>query len=147
MRLFHFYRKGGDPAEPDSTALEQAGESGVRHAAYQRRIVLASCLLGAIGAGLGVVQSVVMAGQARSVTDVRAALAVTFTCGIVGVLLGVALACLFAPREFLTGPLGEQWMKLIGTKSVLVARILWAILGLVFMAVLVGFGLSLAFAK
>lgn len=43
--------------------------------------------------------------------------------GAFGFLFGVALMGLFAPYRYLAGPNGQQWMKHIGTNSVLVARI------------------------
>ena len=51
-----------------------------------------------------------------------------FLAGIIGILEGVAVTCLFAPRAFLVGPVGQKWMSLIGTKSVLGARITCAVL-------------------
>ena len=50
--------------------------------------------------------------------------------GAVGLVFGVAVACLFAPSSFLTSSVGQKWMKLIGTKSVLAARIVCLILAL-----------------
>jgi hypothetical protein len=57
------------------------------------------------------------------------------------------MACLFAPREFLTGPVGQKWMKLIGTKSVLVARIVCLIFGLIVAAPFVAIGMSITWGK
>jgi hypothetical protein len=37
-------------------------------------------------------------------------------------ILGVSLGCLFAPDRFLISPLGRKWLDLIGTQSVLGAR-------------------------
>lgn len=50
--------------------------------------------------------------------------------GVGGYMAGVAVVCLFAPREFLTGPVGKPWMKTIGTKSVTVMRIMCVLIGL-----------------
>ncbi|MEI8381890.1 MAG: hypothetical protein WCJ09_17305 [Planctomycetota bacterium] len=43
--------------------------------------------------------------------------------GAGGALLGSGAACLFAPKEFLTGPIGLKWMRLIGTENIIAARI------------------------
>lgn len=44
-----------------------------------------------------------------------------------GILWGVALACLFAPRSFLLSPAGAKWMRLIGAKTSFQARFVAAI--------------------
>jgi hypothetical protein len=41
---------------------------------------------------------------------------------ILGTLLGIALACTFAPSSFLNGPTGQKWLDFIGTRNVLAAR-------------------------
>ncbi len=51
--------------------------------------------------------------------------------GVGGAFFGIAIACLFAPRDFLAGLVGRKWMKLIGTENILVARIVCALLGVV----------------
>jgi hypothetical protein len=145
MGLLNFYRTAVEYAEPDSAALEQAGESGAIHAAYHRRIVQVSCWFGVIGTVLGVVLALVMVGQARSGKDLKGVLLAPFVFGAAGLLFGTALACLFAPRAFLTGPLGAKWMKLIGTDNVVVARLACAAFGLVVMAPFVLLGLAIAF--
>jgi hypothetical protein len=50
--------------------------------------------------------------------------------GIAGFAFGTSLACAAAPRSFLAGPAGRPWMKLIGTKSVAVARAVCLLLAL-----------------
>ena len=67
--------------------------------------------------------------------------------GAAGLLVGSAAACLFAPRAFLTGPLGEKWMRLIGTRSVAVARGVCLALALAVTAPVVGLGALIAFGK
>jgi hypothetical protein len=59
----------------------------------------------------------------------------------------MALACLFAPHDFLTGPVGKRWMKLIGTKSVPVARLACGLFGLVVGAPLILSGLLSALGR
>lgn len=88
-----------------------------------------------------------MAGDASSGQDARGLLLAPFLFCAGGLLYGVAMACLFAPRDFLAGPLGEKWMKLIGTKSIFGARIVCLFLGLITMAPFVGIGLVMVFAK
>ena len=124
-----------------------AGESGQRHSAYHKRIILVSSVFGILGAAIGIIASIALAVDAKSGKDIKGVLLTPFMFGAGGLLFGVAVACLFAPRDFLTGPLGKKWMKLIGTKSVLVARIVCLIFGLVILAPFVGIGLLLAIAK
>ncbi|MFL5341439.1 MAG: hypothetical protein ACJ8F7_14940, partial [Gemmataceae bacterium] len=40
-----------------------------------------------------------------------------------GFCLGVAAACLFAPTDFLAGPVGRKWMEFSGTQGVYRARV------------------------
>jgi hypothetical protein len=47
-----------------------------------------------------------------------------------GILFGVSMACLFAPARFFESSLGERLMRLVGTKSVVLARIVSMIVGL-----------------
>lgn len=55
-----------------------------------------------------------------------------------GYCLGVCLTCVVAPADFLRGPQGRKWMKLIGTKSVALARVVCAVLGVILFAALAG---------
>jgi len=43
--------------------------------------------------------------------------------GFVGYLMGMSVMCLLAPRRFLGGPTGGEWMRRIGTQNVMVARV------------------------
>jgi hypothetical protein len=147
FHLFRFYREATTYTSPDQPALEQAGEARERHAAYHRRIVLVSGLFGALGVVFGLALSFVATGDTKSGKDVKQGLLAPFLFGAAGMLLGVAIACLFAPREFLAGPVGQKWMKLIGTKSIMLARIVCLLLGLVVMIPMVAIGLLIAFAK
>ena len=67
--------------------------------------------------------------------------------GASGFFFGMAIMCLVAPQGFLTGPVGQPWMKLIGTKSVRVARIACFLFGLVVTIPLVLIGLVIALSK
>jgi len=144
MGLFDFFRGASDYVHPDPAALDQAGETGPRHAAYHQRIVWISSACGMIGAILGIMTSV---GLVQSDKSGRGVLLAPFMFGAAGLLLGAATACMFAPRAFLTGPLGQQWMKLIGTKSVLVARMVCGVWGLLIGGPLIAIVLLILFGK
>jgi hypothetical protein len=139
--LFRFYEKTGEYMTPDPTAVEKAGELGERHATYHRRIVLVGGIFGAIGAALGLALSIGTSTADKADKDVKGILLAPLMFAAAGVLFGVAMACLFAPTEFLMGPVGRKWMKLIGTESVRGARLTCLIFGLVVMAPFVGCGL------
>jgi hypothetical protein len=47
-------------------------------------------------------------------------------CVAAGLSFGIAVGCLFAPLDFLLSPIGGKWLKMIGVKSVLAARIVCA---------------------
>jgi hypothetical protein len=51
---------------------------------------------------------------------------------------GVAFGCLLATEEFLASPIGELWLKLIGTKNRTMARIVCVITVLVGVTILAG---------
>ncbi len=147
MGLFEFFNAAGQFSKPDPSAIEQAGETGQHHANYHKKIVLISCVCGAVGVLGGLALSYFTAADAQTGRDFRVVIMGPILFGAAGLLLGVALACLFAPREFLTGPLGQKWMTLIGTSNVFVARIVCLILGLMIVAPFVGVALLLAFGK
>jgi hypothetical protein len=47
---------------------------------------------------------------------------------IVFYFYGTSVALLFAPSEFLRGPIGRKWLKVAGVKSIAVARVLCFVL-------------------
>jgi hypothetical protein len=118
-----------------------------RHANYHKRIVLVGGCFAAIGAVLGLITSAIVASDVKADHDIRSIIVVPLMYSVGGFVFGMALMCLVAPRAFLTGPVGAPWMKLIGTKSVLVARIVCFLFGLVVTIPLVGIGLLLAMSK
>ena len=120
MGLFSFFRGASGYVHPDPGAVQLGGENAPRSASYHKKMVWISCLCGALGATVGLAASVAIV---QSAEPARGVLVAPFTFCAAGLLLGAATACLFAPREFLTGPFGKKWMKLIGTKNVLAARI------------------------
>jgi hypothetical protein len=139
--LFRFYKEASKYIPPDPAAVEEAGEDQERHLNYHQRIVVIACLSGALGFAGGLAYSIAGAGNPQA----KGVLAAPFMLGAVGLLFGACVACLFAPRAFLTGPVGRKWMKLIGTESVAGARFVCALFALVIAAPVVGIGLLLAF--
>jgi hypothetical protein len=131
MSLFDFFRKAPEFIEPDARALEQSGDNRPRHAAYHKRIVKLAIIFGIVGAvGTGIAVLFVAAGP-RAGRDLKMIILAPVLFGIGGAFFGTAIACLIAPRDFLEGPVGQKWMKLIGTRNVLVARIVCILVALV----------------
>src|SRR5262249_53855232 len=102
-----------DYLEPNARDVENAGQAGRRHSAYHRYVVRSGIACGVVGLVLAVAFPV--RGDDHLET--------TLTFGMAGGVFGVGLVCCFVPQEFLTGPVGRKWMKLIGVRSVVAARI------------------------
>lgn len=86
------------------------------HANYHRRVVIGGVCFAVLGAALGIALAVAAAAS-TDVNGVKAAQALfvlPFFAGIAGFIFGMCAMCLFAPAEFLTGPVGERWMKKSG---------------------------------
>ncbi len=139
MGVFDALQKVADTAggQPDPNA-------DAAHATYHRRIVGVGGCFAAAGAVLGLVISVVMAGEAKSGRDIKGVILMPVMMGLGGFMFGMAVMCLVAPRAFLTGPVGRPWMALIGTQSVTVARVACFLFGLFVSLVAVGFGFAIA---
>jgi hypothetical protein len=127
----------GDPAEPEAR----------RHANYHKQIVFVGGCFAALGVVVGLLTAAAAASDAKSGGDGRGIILAPVMFGAGGFVFGMAIMCLVAARAFLTGPVGAPWMKLIGTKDVLVARIACLLFGLVVTVPLAGIGLLIAFMK
>lgn len=125
--------RGQPPSINDTNRAEEQRQLG-----YHKRILLVGGCFATLAVIPGVVTSAVTASQMGSDRQIRAMMLGSLIFAAAGFVLGVAIMCLVAPRAFLTGPVGRPWMKLIGTKSVLVARIACLLLGLVVTLILVG---------
>jgi len=109
-------------ADPD--AVKRAGQWAADDEAVQRRVVWTAVLFGII-ATLFYISML-----AWQLTD-DGMVHVTWEEIIfgpplafwIGVFTGFPSALAFAPERFLRGPFGEKWMRLIGVRSVLVARL------------------------
>jgi hypothetical protein len=127
--LYRFFEEALTYARPDEADLEDTGAEAPYQLRVHRRIVLVSALFGLLAAGGGSLY-LIQEGNAAQHLDSKLLLA-PFLFAAGGLLLGVALACLFAPRRFLESPVGRKWMGLIGTESIFVARLVCLILTLV----------------
>jgi hypothetical protein len=115
-------------AVSDPTDLE-----ALRHAKWHKRLVLVSCSCAAVGLTAGVLAASFIISHVQHVKLWPAINLFVLLPGLLavgGFAYGTALMCLLAPGAFLTGPLGPRWMRLIGTKSVRLARIICCLVGL-----------------
>src|SRR6476646_1439541 len=103
-QLLDFLKAATGFVRPDATAVDAAGESGVVATRYHRRIVLIAGTCGAIAAIGGAVAAVIQPPGAKDYLKMILLFPLVF--GVIGILEGVAVACLVAPRDFLSGPVG-----------------------------------------
>ena len=141
FRMFRFFEEAVSYAAPDEAALEQSGADARRHASFYRVIVCVSGLCGLLGAAIGVALIFLAGGQPSPDQDGGRLVLVPFMFVAVGLIFGVAVACALAPSSFLTSPVGQKWMDLIGTKNVLAARIVCILLALIIAGVPTALGL------
>jgi len=123
MRLYEFYRQLRGLSRPDAGDVEAAGAAGGRHADYHKRVFLVGCVVGALGLALGL--ALIALGIAREGLSIQAVVDIpkALAFGAYGFLLGMAVMCLFAPKEFLAGPVGRKWLNVVGTHNMRTARI------------------------
>lgn len=132
LQILAFFNSAAKQAKTDVNLAE---EENAGDASVHRFIVAFAGLFGLIGGGLGIAVSVAIGSDTIAKEGIRLFLAPPlFVAG--GLLLGSAIALLFAPSSFLTGPAGEKWRKLVGTNSVIVVRIVCLIFLLLLAAVI-----------
>jgi hypothetical protein len=108
-QIISFFEAMGEYLSPDD------GE-GV---GYHRVIVAAGGVVGAAFSLIGLCLLVSLAGEEEFRPKYLLRPVVFF---MMGAVFGTATACTFAPGRFLRGAAGRKWMRLIGTESVAVAR-------------------------
>jgi hypothetical protein len=143
-QLLDFLKAATGYVKPEAADLEEAGGVESPAARYHTRVVIAAGVSGVIVAIAGTGAAMMEKG---SKNDVKMLLLGPLVFGVAGILLGTAGACLMAPREFLTGPVGRKWMALIGTRSVLVARIVCAVTVLIFLGAIIALTVKSALGK
>jgi hypothetical protein len=109
-------------------------------------VFVGSCFA-VVGVVLGLITSVALLSGRVAGPSLRGIVLAPVMYGVGGFVFGMALMCLVAPRAFLTGPVGQPWMKLIGTNSVPVARIACLLFGLIVAAPVVAIGLFFALSE
>jgi hypothetical protein len=143
MGLFSAIDQIRETAQLDSSE----GASSLPHANFHCRIVRVAGIFAGIGGLLGIAVSLAAMGTIQTGREFFGLFLMPIAFGCGGFLFGMSLMCMFAPREFLEGPVGRKWMALIGTRNVFAARFVCMLFGLLCMAPIVGLGLLLAFAK
>ena len=122
-QLFVFLDHAVGYIQPDPEAVEQT--TNISELLYHRKVVLAAAILGALAAVAGAIIAALEIGGGKD-KGIKPLILFPIVFGIVGIIVGSAVACLVAPQAFLTGPVGQKWMKLIGTNSVMTARVICA---------------------
>lgn len=123
FELLGFFKEASKYTSPDEDAVARAGSEAPRYVSFHKRIVIVSIILGLMGAALGVGMIFLAIGENAAQTGGARILLAPLVFAAAGLVFGVSATCLFAPRSFLTGPVGQKWMKLIGTESTAVARV------------------------
>jgi hypothetical protein len=135
FQVLRFFEEAWTYSCTDDADVHEAGVDGTRHASFHRRIVSVGVPFGVVGAGLGIAFLLASGGQAAPRDGAKVLLAPLMFAAS-GLIFGVAVACLFAPRAFLTGPVGRRWMQLIGTRNVIVARVVCSIFTLLLLGII-----------
>lgn len=135
FRLFKFVNAAVAHARLEPDLARRAGDSAARHRSYHWRVV---CIAIATGIMIGVsVTYKLLHEKSDDGLGKYHMYVAPFFFGAVGVVLGAALGCLIAPREFLVGPIGERWMSFIGVKRPVLARFVCGAAVLILAAILV----------
>lgn len=93
---------------------------------YSKILSISSYSFATIGAIAGVGVLIMLFLAPEGLEDMKAALMSPLLLGGAGYVLGMSLAFLFAPTAFIESPSGTEWMDMVGTKSVMAARIVCA---------------------
>jgi drug/metabolite transporter (DMT)-like permease len=107
---------------PDHDAVAQAGEGAQRHISIHRRILAVGVVSALIGVALGIGMIILDGTSTARTKDGANILLAPLMFSMMGGILGTSTAIAFVPSAFLRGPMGQKWMRLVGTGSVLVAR-------------------------
>ena len=143
-QILDFLKAATGYIKPDAADLDEAGGAESPEARYHTRVIVAAAVCGVIMSIAGTVGAVLAKGRKE---DLKMLLVAPLLSGVAGILAGVAGACLVAPHEFLTGPVGRKWMALIGTKNVLIARIVCGILVTIVLGAIIAVATKAALGK
>lgn len=147
MGLFNAVNQITETARSAPPLGEDATDDERRDAHYHRRIVVVAACFAAIGLLAGAALSVMTALTGPEDHTARQLILVPVIFGVVGFVFGTAVMCFFAPEEFLTGPAGAPWMRLIGTQSVTVARVACLLFGLVIAVPIISIAVFIAIVE
>jgi len=121
-------------------ASEQTENESKLYEKYQTWIVRVGFIFGFVGLIAGGIATASLANDANDPIHPTELVRLPLLGGASGFFLGMSIMCAVAPKEFMTGPIGQKWMRLIGTKNVLVARIACIVFGVLGLAVMAGLG-------
>ena len=146
FHALNFFREAADYVEVDDAAIVETGADASRDVSIHKRIVAAGIVFGLLGAASGVAMIVLAAKTGRNHKEEESFLLAPLIFAVMGCLLGPAAAITFVPTRFLTSPVGQRWMRLVGTESVVAARIICSIFLVLLVAIVAVFGAIAWFA-
>jgi hypothetical protein len=91
-------------------------------ASHLRRVRKFATVAGVVGGAAGLCYSIVYLMQTEN-PKLRGVIAMPFVCGFGVALMVTGIGLFFAPSVFFTSDNGKEYLKLIGTQSVVAARI------------------------
>ncbi|MFO0916879.1 MAG: hypothetical protein U0872_01010 [Planctomycetaceae bacterium] len=124
-------RDAGQQENHPRSCDAQPSPSSVWEAGFRRRIQRTCTVFGIIGFALGVLFLSLSAEQILKGEIRLRMLAAPLYLGAGGMVFGVPVSCLFLPTSYLSSPAGQEWLEVIGTKSILAVRIVCFIFTLI----------------
>jgi hypothetical protein len=141
--LFHFFWKAKEYAS-QSEAMASPNQGN-----FDRKIILFGAVGGTIGFLNGVANSIaawqVMLKEPHPDTSI--ALIMPFLQAAAGILGGACWTGAFAPDEFLTGPAGAKWMRVVGARRPRDGRFISLLFALLCTAFIIGMWVCVAIGR
>ncbi len=132
-QLLDFLKGAVDYAKVDQAEMGGDPES-LEDVAYHKRVVGLGGAFGVLGLVVGIFSWVpeLVAEVEGDMAGSRfqAYLIAPLMGTIAGILLGVSVACLFAPARFFRSPLGDRLLTFVGSQNVVFARGAASVVGL-----------------
>jgi hypothetical protein len=142
MRQLVEFLRGAIAFAKDDGADSVDGPQAQRGLAFHRWIVRISGGFGVLGLLSGIflwVPELTREVQGKEQDrEITAYVAAPLMIAIAGILFGFALTCLFAPSSSFLSPVGRRLLKIAGTDSVLLARVVCLVVAILSGALLIG---------
>jgi hypothetical protein len=124
-QLLQLLSSTADLAKLDPNSAD-AHPDAARHIGFHRKLVRVGIAGGVLGGVMGVAGSVLFymypPGGKLSDRDTSGLIYAPIMLILAGFVGGACWAGVFAPRDFIIGPIGQRWMKALGVKNPSIAR-------------------------